>query len=442
MTTSIASSAAPLGTPAAHSLLFASAAKVLTERNAGIKSIDAQLSRDGARLSGLGKLMSALDQFRSRALKLANGKLDMGIVADGQAVKAQLVGDAAAAGTHTVEVSQLAQGQQIATQPLVDKEKAVGGGPALIRIDIGGGSSARSATLRIEGGSSLEDIAGQMRGAGLDARVVQDGKGYALRLTGPAGAANTMRIGVSGDPALRGLLSFEAGVKGSATQTAAARDAVFSIDRRALTLPSNTLDAALPGMTPTLTAAGKSELKIVQDPAAAAARVKDFVGAYNALNMGLEQLKEGDTLDRAVVERIRIDVRNVLAGAAMPALAEAGITRRNGALIVDDAKLKAAAGSDPGKLAALFGKAGAGLADQFAAQAGKQLAAGGVLDKEASAVRDHVKTLSTRRSQAVSVMQQQAAALARQYALIGAGSGSSFDGARAAGRLSAFDFMP
>jgi glycerol dehydrogenase-like iron-containing ADH family enzyme len=39
-------------------------------------------------------------------------------------------------------------------------------------------------------------------------------------------------------------------------------------------------------------------------------------------------------------------------------------------------------------------------------------------------------------------MQQQAAALARQYALIGAGSGSSFDGARAAGRLSAFDFMP
>jgi flagellar hook-associated protein 2 len=71
MTITISSPSLGLGPGAAGSSrlseLHASATQSLLARNPGIKTIDAQLYRDDARLSGLGKMALALDTFRTAA---------------------------------------------------------------------------------------------------------------------------------------------------------------------------------------------------------------------------------------------------------------------------------------------------------------------------------------------------------------------------------------
>ncbi|WP_296948531.1 flagellar filament capping protein FliD [uncultured Massilia sp.] len=443
MTTSISSAAPGLGGTSGLADLYTSATKSLLAQNPGIKTIDAQISRDNARLSGIGKLALALDAFRTSAGKLGGDKLDAAASASGKAVTAQLTDSKATAGTHVVDVKQLAQGQQLATKALPDKGAALGGGATtLIRIDMGTGSGATSTTLKIDGSNNtLDGIAKAMRDAGLDATVVQDGKGYSLSLTGKSGAANTMRIGVSGDPVLQGLFSYGPGVNSAMTQKAAARDAQVVVDGKAITASANKLEAALPGVSLTLNEVGKSEVKVARDPSAITANVKDVVAAFNTMNTRLGDLKTGDTANDILLRQVQAQVGQVIDGADQKALADVGITRKNGALVLDEARLKAAVAADPDKVTQLFSKSGTGLADQFTSRIDQQMRKGGLLTDQAAALQGEVDKLTAKKTQMTDIVNQQASMLAQQYALIGSGGNALYGLGGATRPMSLFDFM-
>jgi flagellar hook-associated protein 2 len=445
MTTTTSTSSLGLGgTSGRLSDLYTSATKSLLAQNPGIKSIDAQLSRDGARLSSLGKMALALDGFRSAIGKLSAAGLDMAASSSAKAVEARLTGANAAAGTHTVEVKQLAQAQQLAGKALPARDAALGTGAAtVIKVESGSGGASTATTVRIDApNNTLDGIARAMRDAGLDAQVVQDGKGYALSLTGKSGAANGMRIGVSGDPVLQGLLSYGPGVNSAMTQKTAAQDAQLVVDGKAVSAGTNKVDTAIAGMSLTLTAAGKSDVKVARDPAAIGANVKDFIAAFNTMNGTLAALRTGDAGSDTALNQVTAQMGQVLDGAAQKALAGMGITRKSGGLVLDEAKLKAAIAADPERVMGVFTKSGNGLAEQLAKRAGQQIATGGAVANQAHTVQQEVDKLSGKKEKIADAVNRQAAMLAQQYALAGAGvGGSALFGNGQVKPMSVFDYL-
>jgi flagellar hook-associated protein 2 len=419
--------------------LYATATRTLLAQNPGLKTIDAQLRRDDARLSTLGKMALALDGFRTAAGSLSAAGLDMTASSSAKAVEARLTGAAPAAGTHTVEVKQLAQAQQLVSKTLPARDSALASAAATIKVESGAGST----TVRIDpANSTLDGIAKAMRDTGLDAQVVQDGKGFALSLTGLAGAANAMRINVSGDPVLQGLLSHGSGANSAMTQKTAAQDAQLLVDGKAVSAGGNKVDKAIAGVSLTLTATGKSEVKVARDPSAIAANVKNFVAAFNTMSGQLGALRSGDAASDSALNQVSSQIGQVLDGAGSKALAEMGISRKNGGLALDEAKLKAAIALDPERVMGLFTKPGSGLAEQLAKRAGQQIASGGAVANQAVAVQQEVDKLTDKKTKITDAVSRQAAAMAQQYALAAAGGGgNSLFGYGQVKPMSAFDYL-
>ncbi len=423
--------------------LYASMTKSLLAQSPGIKAIEAQITRDSARLSSIGKLALALDQFHASASKLGGDKLNAAASASGKAVSVQLRDATAVPGTYAVEVRQLAQGQQLATKAQADKGAAIGtGAPTLIKIEIGSGSTATSKTLRIESGNNtLEGIAKAMQDAGLNAKVVEDGKGYALSLTGPTGAANTLRVSVSGDAAIKNLLSYGPAAQGGMASKAAAQDAQLTINGKPVSSASNTLAAAIPGVSITLNQTGASEVKTTRDASATAGNLKQFVSDYNTLQAKLRELKTGEPGNDAMLARVQSQIGEAFAGADAKALAAAGISRTSDGLALNEAKLNEAIAADPARVAQLFNAPGSGLAARLAGRVAEQMSTGGVLSSQAAAAQGSVEKLTAKKSMMTDALLRQASMLMQQYEQAGAGGSSLFGPAGAARPMSLFDIL-
>jgi flagellar hook-associated protein 2 len=447
MTTSTTNSSLSLGGAGNRlSDLYTSATKSLLAQNPGLKTIDAQLRRDDARLSSLGKMALALDGFRNAVGGLSSAGLDMTASSSAKGIAAKLSGAGgtatatAAAGTHTVEVKQLAQAQQLVGKTLPARDTALGTGAAtLIKLDIGSATT----TVKIDAANNtLDGIAKAMRDAGLDADLVQDGKGYALSLTGKSGAANGMRIGVSGDPVLQGLLSYGPGINSAMTQKSAAQDAQLTVDGKPVTAGTNKVDTAIAGVSLTLSATGKSDVKVARDPAAIGANVKEFVAAFNAMAGQLAALRTGDAASDTALNQVTAQMGQAIDGADPKALAAMGISRKNGGLALDEAKLKTAIVADPERVMGVFAKSGNGLAEQLAKRAGQQIASGGAVANQAHMVQQDADKLNDKKDKITDAVSRQAAMMAQQYALAGANTGgSALFGYGQVKPMSVFDYL-
>ena len=415
--------------------LYGTTVQALAARNPGLQGIDAQIRRDDARLSTLGRLANVLDDVKSVAGALAASGLKLATQVDGKALDARITAPGAAAGTHKVEVKQLAQAQQLVTVQVPATSTTIGSGaPTVVKVETGSGTK----TLRLGApDNTLEGIAAAFRAAGVDAQLVQGDKGVALRLTGQPGAANAMRVDVSGDPALQALLAWQPQARGTVTQASAARDAVVTVDGRTVTATGNRLGGATPGaiagVTLDLKAVGASTVTLNGDSGAIAQNVKAFAAAVNALPQRLAALKTGGTGADRTLAQVQDQVARLVASADPAALAAIGVGAKNGKLTIDEAKLSAAIAAAPDDVARVFANGGAGLADKVGAGIAQQLASGGTVATQAAAVTKERDALAGKKTQLT-----QASALVKQYSN---GAASLFGTTNGARPPSAFDFL-
>jgi flagellar hook-associated protein 2 len=412
----------------------------LLDQNPGLKLIDAQVKRDDTRLSTYGKLALALDNFRAQAAGLTGGKLGMVAVASGTGVTAKVTASSAT-GAHTVDVQQLSQSQKLATRAVTDKDAAIGSDAgSVMTVVTGTGKDATSTTVRIGAGqNTLDGIARAMRDAGLDAQVGPDGKGgHRLELTGKTGAASTMRINVAGDPVLQAMFAQQPGNENGLTQTGAAQDARAVINGKTVSSADNTLESAIPGLTLSLTAIGKSEVGVRADPAAIATNIKEFVTAFNTLNSTLDGLKTGDTKSDTAALKMKSQLGSIVDGVSARQLAEMGITRNNGALVLDEAKLKATLTDKPDLVTQVFSDRG-GLAERMTSQIDRQLGAGGILATEAAGVLRERDKLLAQKTRMIESVGRQASFIA-QYQT-GTGGSLMFGNTSLNRPMSLFDYM-
>jgi len=441
---SLASSNTTTSANATTAQVYAQVNTIMQAQNKTAPLLNAALNSDTTTLSGLGQLNSALATFQSVAQSLSGNGLNLSATSSSPGVLLATTSNQSVAGSYAIQVTQLAQSQVLQSAVQSSQTAAIGAGTASkITFDFGTvsgntfspHSSEKSVSLP-SGTNSLQTIAASINNAniGVTAKVVTSGTGYTLDLQSPIGAVSSMRIGVTGDSALQGLLSYDpAGVK-DLTQTASAQNAGLTVNGSVVSSPSNTITNAVPGTTLSLAATGNSNLLVAQGSAQILQNVTNLVNAYNTLNSKLNTLRQGTLKSQGYATTAQIQLEktfissggNGASGSPLVALAKMGITtQKSGVMVINTATLQNAINADPVSVSKIFTNGGNGLADHLVNQIQGLIGPTGSISQYATALNHDVTALNTRKSILQTAMTAQANALVNYYTQLDAQSTSS-----------------
>jgi len=341
-------------------------------------------------ISAYGKLSSALSTFQQSLIQLTLPTQFQSFTATSSNTSALTASAVFGAqpGTYSVDTTELAQAQSLATagQASLNTHLATGGGSTTVTFSFGTQTGSTftpnlsQASGSITVNSSNDTLAG-MRDAinnanlGVTASIVNDGSStpYRLVLTSNATGANeSMQISVQGDAGISSLLTYPPGTGDTMTQTVKAQDASLTVNGLSLTSSTNTVETALPGLTLNLAQTGTSTVTVANNSTAVQTSIDNFVSAYNTLQGTISSLTaynpggtNGALIGDATTMQIQNQLQRVVAsalqgtGSGYSSLAAVGIAlASDGTLSVDDSALSQALKSNPNQFAALFGTAG------------------------------------------------------------------------------------
>jgi flagellar hook-associated protein 2 len=360
-------------------------------------SYQAQLSAFGSLKGSLSTLQSAM-QSLSTVSSFQQVSADVG---DTTLLTASATSDVAA-GTHTIDVQQLAQAQHLRSTTFTDSTTPVGTGSLTFEFgtyDSGNNTftlnpdqSAHTITIT-PGSDTLSGIRDAVNAAdiGVSASIINDGSGDVLVFSSQnSGTANSLKVTVTDDDGTNtdgaGLsqLAYDptaaAGSGRNLSEIVAAQNANVVIDGIAVSKSSNTISDALEGVTLNLlkAGAGPTTLTIATDTDAIQAATQKFVDAYNGFTTTLKNLTayDADTKVAAPLQgdsttlSIERSVRSVLslsvayAPGKTAALPDIGITLQDdGTLAVDNTKLQQVIQDQPDLIGKLFAQAGTATDD-------------------------------------------------------------------------------
>ena len=354
-------------------------------------------------LSAFGTLKGALADFQGRvsALESLSTFTQRTATSSNPSALGASASAAAAPGSFSVGVDQLAQAQSLASGSFSSPEALVGEGTLTLRFGTSDITPAdpglesfnsfepnperAQASIAIDSSNNtLQGVRDAINGAdaGVRAAVVNDGSGFRLALSASqTGAANSVEISVSDsgdgdnlDNAGLSRLAFNADAN-NLSQTRAASDALFSINGLSLSRPGNTVSDAVEGLSLSLTETTTAPLTVTvaENRGAVRQAITDFVDGFNAFARTANDLTrfdaesgeagplQGDFSARSVISQVRSAVTFPAEGAtgAFSSLAELGITTTaSGTLSIDDTRLDAALQNDFDSVASVFARIG------------------------------------------------------------------------------------
>jgi flagellar hook-associated protein 2 len=364
-----------------------------------------------AQLSAYGQLRGVLSALQSAVRTLASpNRFDLRTASVGDStVLSASASSAAANGSYEVGVTQIAQRQSLISAGQSSPTASIGTGAATTLTfefgTISGGTLADgvytgaafaqdgtvpSRTVTIDASNnSLHGIRDAINAAnvGVSASIVNDGGSAPYRLvlqSSEGGSARSLRIGVSGDTALEGLLAYDPSATQNLTQAVAAQDAKLTVNGVAVTSPSNNVSGAIEGVGFVLTKAGTTTVTVGRDSASVTQLLQGFVKAYNDLNTLLRDLTRfdpqtnsrglllGDGTARGIQTQLRTALSSALSGSGdtLRLLSQVGVSfEKDGSLSLDGGKLNQALSADAAGVARLFAS-GAAATDSLIKVAG------------------------------------------------------------------------
>jgi len=357
--------------------------------------LQTQASSIQTKLSAFGTLKSQLATLGDLSKSLAGDTLwnPLRVDSSDSATISATAANTATAGKHTLEVSQLAQAQSLASGPYAGTTTVVGTGT--LKLEIGttaagvftpkSGSTATTITID----ASKQSLAGvrdaiNAAGAGVTASIVTSGGSSRLVLKSADGADSSIRLtatdddGNNTDAAGLSALAWDpaaaAGSGKNLSQTQGAQDAKFKLNGLDLTSATNNPGEVITGVTLSFKKVTTTpvDLNVAVETVAVKKNINDFVNAYNALNTllkaqtladpkGTSGALQGDSTATSLLYAMRGMLQGSVTGAGNPSsLSAAGIElQRDGSLKVNDTKLTPLL-STPDKLAKLFNQAQTG----------------------------------------------------------------------------------
>lgn len=348
-------------------------------------------------LSVFGSVKSSVASFQAAVQKLkgSGGFQAYKVNVGDAAVLSAAAGTNATSGNYSIEVSSLAQSQQLVAAGQTSATTAIGSGSTTtINFDFGtisggtfdtnsgtysGASFANNGggtkTVTIDSSNNtLEGIRDAINQAniGVNATIINDGSGTPYRLalsSTAAGASNSMSISVSGDAAIGGLLNHDPMGTQNLSQTVTAQNANLKVNGVAITKTSNTVTDAIQGVTLNLNkvTASPTNLGVTKDTTAISSAANSFVSAYNDLVNSLKSMSAyktsttsggslaGDPAIRQMLDELRGIMGGTVSGGAYTMLSDVGFNTKPGTgLVLDSAKFDAAVSNNLTDLSNLF----------------------------------------------------------------------------------------
>jgi len=361
--------------------------------------LDKKEARVQAELSAYGELKGAVSTFQTAVKDLNNISKFQSFAATSsdKTIFTATAASTAIAGTYSVEVTQLAQAQKLATVGQSNTTDAIGNGTMTFdfgtisgtlvsgKYDPGAtftsnGSGTKTVTIDSTN-NSLTGIRDAINAAkvGVTATIVNDGgtSPYRLSLSSDnIGGKNSIKITVSGDAALSTLLAHDPASVQNLTETVSAKDANLKVDGILITKTSNTVTDVIQGVTLNLlkeNTGSPGTLTVTKDAAALKSSVNTFVNAFNTVNTVIADLTafdpkartsgllQGDTsvlLIRRQIRRAMTSSITALSG-SFKSLSDIGVSfQKDGSLAADSSKLEAAINSNFNDIASLFASVG------------------------------------------------------------------------------------
>lgn len=338
-----------------------------------------------SRLSSFGLLKSYTTNVQDAVARLADPTLwqrTSALSTDPTSVSVSSTASAVA-GNYSVQVSQLAQAQSLASGVYASATSAVGTGTLTIDIGSYGGGTTFSprtppSTVSIAigvGEDSLESVRAKINAAnaGVTASIVKDASGARLAIRSNAtGVDSAIRVSVVADTALPTLptdppslasLAYDPGTPATSrlTQTLEARNALATINGLSVSAATNTFTDTIEGVTFNVAKVTTAavQLNVGTDTDAFKKAINDFVRSYNEISTYLSAQTrydadtrtagtlQGDRSTLALQTQLRTAITQPSgASAVFRTLSDLGIElQRNGSLTVNDTKLTAALGN-------------------------------------------------------------------------------------------------
>ncbi len=379
--------------------------KLMAIDQAPLTRLSNQASSYQAQISAYGNLQSALSQFQSAMSTLASASQYQAYTATSSntsAVSPSITGNPIPA-SYTMQVSQLAQAQQLMTSGVASATTPIGtGATTTLTFDFGtvsggtlsngiysgstftsSGNGTQTVTIN-SANDTLNGIANAINTAniGVSATVINTGSStnpYHLMLTSNAtGQTSSMQISVSGDATLSSLLTqnYSSSSTQALSQTQVAQNANLTLDSVPITSASNTVSNAISGVNLTLgaTTTSAATLTIGQNSSSIVSSVNNFVTAYNSMIQTLRADTSYNTSTKTAgalqgqsgVVNLTNDLVNILnqpvagsSNTALDTLYQAGVTLQNdGTLSVNSSQLQSAIAANPSTFSSLFAQAG------------------------------------------------------------------------------------
>ncbi|MCZ8017137.1 MAG: flagellar filament capping protein FliD [Limnobacter sp.] len=349
--------------------------KVSTERTA----INTKISIYGIIKNSFADLKTATDKLTN----LSNLNPLKATSTDDKVVSAT-ASSANAKGSYSIEVSQLAKAQSVATLGVATADTVVGTGSLTITLGSYDSNTntftdnADKTPVTINIGAGQQTLEGVRQAineanAGVNASIVNDGAGSRLVLTSKdTGAVNGFKLEVADDDGnntnVAGLsrLAYDptalAGSGKNADTLQAAQNANFTINNLPVSKASNTVSDAVEGLTLNLKAVTTTpiNLEVGLDDAALKTTLDGFVTAYNKIrgNLKDQQQKDATLSKETTPSSLERGLRNILREQVAQygiGLSDIGLSfDKDGVLSLNKSKLDTAVAADPAILEKVF----------------------------------------------------------------------------------------
>lgn len=400
--------------------------------------ISSQTQQVTAQISAVGTLQSALSTFQSSLAALDSPSAfgsESATSSDTTAFTAS-ANSGAALGSYAVTVTQLAQAQQLVSNPFTGGSSATVG-TGTLQLSLGGASF--SVTIN-SSDDTVAGIAAAINSAtgnpGIEASVVMGSDGAHLVLTSSlTGASNTIQVTETDGGNGLSALTYGTGNTGNYTEPAGSspQDAKFSIAGVSYTSASNTVTNALSGITLNLTApTSAATLTVATNTSSIETNIEAFVTAYNTLQSSLSSLGSydatsqtaGPMLGNPLLLGIQNEIKSALYGlvntgsATYNSLASIGITSNSdGTLSVNQATLNTALSTDYSAVSQLFSGT-SGIATSLNSQITADLATDGPISSTSQTLVQRENSLTQQSDQLQQQMTALSASLTQQYSAL------------------------
>nr|WP_281388438.1 flagellar filament capping protein FliD [Undibacterium jejuense] len=351
-------------------------------------------------VTAYGALSGVISAFQSSLTTLSNPATFSNLTATSgdNAIVSASTSSVATAGTYNVNVTQLAQGQSISSAGQTSTTNTIGTGQSTTVTfqfgTISGGTSSNgvytgatftqdatqstgSITIN-SSNNSLQGIRDTINNAniGVKASIIGDGSATPYHLvfaSNSTGATSSMKISVSGDTALQGLLSNDPSGTQNFKEINAGQSANLTINGIAVSSNTNSVSSSIQGVTLKLGKVGTTSVSIAANTTAVTTAVNSFVTAYNNINSTIAQLTSYNTTTKAagallgdptvatVQNQLRSTLSNAVTGLGgnFTYLAQIGITfQKDGSLAADAGKLQTALTNNFTDVGGLFAAVG------------------------------------------------------------------------------------